>query len=251
MLTEVFSVLKSFIDPVFIIFVLLLISLIVWLLSVKKKDGVLILFFTLTLFYGLSIQPVSNYLSYQLEKKYIGTRHLEEGQAPDIVVALGGGFHDIQVLEASFPGDSTVVRLAHAVRMFKRYQAKYLVCSGTGLSKMSQAEQMAQDFGIPKERIRIEAKSKNTSEHARELNKMFADKGIRIGLVTSAYHMQRSEREFKKFFSAVIPLPSNYLYASPAGPAFVRYVPQSRWLFHNTLVFREYAGKIWYRMKDY
>lgn len=250
---QVYDVFKSFVDPVFIIFFLLLISFFICLISGKKKGSALFLFFTLILLYGASIQPVSNYLSYQLEKKYINVRPVEEKESLDVIVVLSGGVYDIKALGASFPGELTVDRLAHAVRMFKTYNAKYLVCSGTGSSKISGAElmaQMAQDFGVPKERIRIEPKSVNTYAHAVEFNKMFVDKDIKVGLVTSAYHMQRSEKEFKKFFSKVIPMPSNYLYASPAGTVVVRYVPQSQWLNNITLVFREYVGQIWYGIKD-
>jgi len=64
------------------------------------------------------------------------------------------------------------------------------------------------------------------------------------------YHMKRSKIEFRKFFSNVIPLPSNYLCASPAGTLAVRYIPQSRWLYNNQLVFREYVGQLWYSIKD-
>lgn len=64
------------------------------------------------------------------------------------------------------------------------------------------------------------------------------------------YHMKRSETEFRKFFNNVIPLPSNYLYASPVGTPAVRYIPQSQWLYNNQLVFREYVGQLWYGIKD-
>ena len=146
-----------------------------------------------------------------------------------------------------------MARLIHAVRMYKEYNAKYLVCSGKGDGKISDAAlmaQMAEAFGVPKERIRIETKSENTYENAERFNKMFVDKDIKIGLVTSAYHMKRSETKFRKFFNNVIPLPADYLYASPAGTPAVRYIPQSQWLYNNTLVFREYVGQLWYGIKD-
>lgn len=250
---QVYDLFKSFIDPTFILFVFLAVSCVIWMADSKKKSGAIFLLFTLVLLYGFSIQPVSNYLSYQLEKKYIHVRPVEKKEALDVIVVLSGGAYDVKPLGTSFCGESTVTRLAHAVRMFNEHHAKYLVCSGTGGSKVSGAAlmaQMAQDFGIPKERIRIEAKSENTYEHAREFNNMFADKGLKVGLVTSAYHMRRSEKSFKKFFTAVTPLPSDYLYASPEKPGAVRYIPQSEWLLNNTRVFREYIGQIWYGIRE-
>ncbi len=42
--------------------------------------------------------------------------------------------------------------------------------------------QMAESFGVPGHKIRLEAKSRNTYEHAVELSKMFPDKDVRLGL---------------------------------------------------------------------
>jgi len=250
---QIYHILKSCVDPIFIIFVFLLISFLICLISGKKKSGVLFLFLTIVLLYGFSIEPTSNYLSYRLEKDYIKNRPIREKMTLDVIVALSGGNDYIRALDKTLPGETTTVRLIHAVRMYKEYKAKYLVCSGKGDGKISDAAlmaQMAEAFGLPKERIRIEAKSENTYENAVNFNKMFVDKDIKIGLVTSAYHMKRSATEFRKFFNNVIPLPSNYLYASPVGTPAVRYIPQSQWLYNNQLVFREYVGQLWYGIKD-
>lgn len=249
----IYYIFKSFIDPIFAIFILFFISFLICLITGKKKGSALLLFLAIVLLYGFSIEPVSNYLSYQLEKDYIKTRPVEGKSALDVIAVLGGGSYDIHALSKTFPGESTTVRLVHAVRMYKEYNAKYLVCVGRSDSKISDAElmaQMAEDFGVPKERIRIEPKSQTTYENAAQFNKMFVDKDMKIGLVTSAYHMKRSETEFRKFFSNVQPLPASYLYASPAGTPAVRYIPQSRWLFHNQIIFREYVGGFWYRIKN-
>ena len=211
------------------------------------------MFFVIVLLYGFSIQPVSGYLSYQLEKNYIKYFHVDEKARVDVIAVLSGTNYDIQMLSETFPGETTTVRLVHAVRMYKQSGAKYLVCSGKGDSRISGAElmaQMAESLGVPGHKIRLEAKSRNTYEHAVELSKMFPDKNVRLGLVTSAWHMKRSEAQFRKYFKKVLPLPAGFLYASPAGSAAVRFIPQSRWLSNNTLVMREYVGHFWYKIKS-
>ncbi len=251
---QVYAVCKSFVDPIFIIFVLLLISFVICWRSSKQKGGVLFLLLAIVLLYGFSIAPVSNYLSYKLEKDYIVPRPPEEKTSIDVVVVLGGGIYDINALGKTFPSGSSTARLVHAIRMYQDYDAKYLVCSGKGNSKISEAEfmaYMAEALGVPKARIRVEPLSENTYQHAIEFNKMFIDKSITIGLVTSAYHMKRSEKEFRKYFKKVLPLPSDYIYHSPAGPPAVRYIPQSQRLLDNTLVFKEYVGQLWYSIKDF
>ncbi|MRR18084.1 MAG: YdcF family protein [Deltaproteobacteria bacterium] len=250
---QIYDVLKSFVDPVFIIFFVLLVSCLIGLATGKKKGGPLLMVFALILLYGFSIETVSHYLSYRLEKDYIRHDPAEEKTPLDVIVVLGGGTYDIRALKKTFPGESTTVRLIHGVQMYREHGAKYLVCSGKGEGGASVAALMAgmaETFGVPGERIRIEAKSRNTYEHAVEFNKMFTNKDIKIGLVTSAFHMKRSETEFRKYFKKVVPLPSGYLYASPAGTPAVRYIPQSQWLLNNTLIFREYAGRLWYKIKD-
>ncbi len=248
-----YDVLKSFIDPVFIIFVLLFVSFLMSSFFGKQKGGGLFLIFLIVLLYGFSIQPVSGYLSYQLEKSYIKNLHVRERMPMDVIAVLSGTNYDVQAIADTLPGETTTVRLVHAVRMYKQCGAKYLVCSGKGDSRLSGAElmaQMAESLGVPGHRIRLEAKSRNTHEHAVEFNKMFSDKDIRIGLVTSAWHMKRSEAEFRKYFKNVQPLPAGFLYASPAGTAAVRFIPQSQYLLKNTLIFREYIGRFWYGLKS-
>lgn len=249
-----YDVLKSFIDPVFIIFIFLLISFLRSSFFEKQKAGGLFLFFIIVLLYGFSIQPVSGYLSYQLEKNYIKNLHVDEKANVDVIAVLSGTNYDIQSVADTFPGETTTVRLVHAVRMYKQSRAKYLVCSGRDQSRVSGAElmaQMAESLGVPGHKIRLEAKSRNTYEHAVELSKMFPDKDVRLGLVTSAWHMKRSEAQFRKYFKNVQPLPAGFLYASPAGTAAVRFIPQSQYLLRNTLIFREYAGQFWYGLKSF
>jgi uncharacterized SAM-binding protein YcdF (DUF218 family) len=102
---------------------------------------------------------------------------------------------------------------------------------------------------VPRDKIRVEAKSENTYQNAVEFNKMFGNKNIKIGLVTSAFHMKRSEREFKKYFNNVLPLPAHYLYSSPKGNVVIRYIPQSEELYKTSIAIREIVGQLWYRLK--
>jgi len=89
--------------------------------------------------------------------------------------------------------------------------------------------------------------SLNTKEHAEELNKKFNNKDLRIGLITSAYHMQRSNREFRKYFRNVEPLPSDYLY-SPNPISLLTFLPHSSKLNTFSIAFREIIGIAWYKI---
>lgn len=246
-----YVIFKGIIDPLFIVFILLLATFLFCLLG-RKKNGALILFFSIILLYGLSIAPTAGYLSYYLEKDYID-KQVAADKKIDVIVVLAGGSYDINFLKKTFLSDSSIARLISAVEIYHKKGARYFVCMGKGLGKLSEAAVMAQKaegLGVPKEKIRTDVKSQSTWEHAVELNKMFPDKNIILGLVTSGYHLKRSEKEFKKYFSHVMPLPADYLYSSPAGPSALRFIPQTESLVKTKIALHEICGQWWYWIKS-
>ena len=248
---EVFTVFKGFLDPVFVVFVLLLISFFVCVAGSKKRTGALILLLSIVLLYGVSIFPTANFLCYYLEKDYINNPAAIDNNI-DVIVVLGNAAKDINALKNTFPTEGTSARVLHAVEVYNKNPVKNFVCSGKGAGKISEAAVMArlaQNLGIPKEKIKTEAKSNNTWENAAELNKMFANKNISVGIVTSAYHMKRSEKEFKKYFDNVIPLPANYLYSSPTKLSVIKYMPQTKPLNKTATAVREIFARLWYSIK--
>ncbi len=248
---EIYTIFKGFFDPIFIVFILLFISFILFWLNCKKKNGALILLLSIVFIYGASIAPVANYLCYYLEKDYINNPTAGDKNI-DAIVVLGHGTKDIHALKNTFNTEIGSLRLLHAVVVYNKTRAKSFVCSGKADGKVSEAEAMArlaEKLGVPKEKIRIEPNSSNTGENASEVNKMFTKKDINIGLVTSAFHMKRSEREFKKYFNNVLPLPAHYLYSSPERNVVIRYMPRSEELCKTSIALKEIFAQLWYRLK--
>jgi uncharacterized SAM-binding protein YcdF (DUF218 family) len=249
---EIFTVLKAFIDPLLMAFILLIISFFVFLINSKKKSDSLILLLCIVFIYGAGIAPVANHFCYYLEKDYIDKPDAGVKNNIDVIVVLGSGTKEINSMKETFNTEIESLRLLHAVAVYNKTGAKYFVCSGKGEGKVSQAEAMAklaESLGVPREKIKIEPNSINTSQNAGEVNKMLNNKNVNIGLVTSAFHMARSEREFKRYFNNVRPLPAHYLYSSPAGNAVLRYMPQSAELYKTSVAFREIIAQLWYRLK--
>ena len=245
-----YVLLKTLIDPV--VFLLVLIATGFWISFKrrKKSSGYIVLLITFVFLYSASISPLSNTLCYFLEKDYLlkDSGNLEK---LDIVVVLGGGASDNRYIRETMPSFQTTSRLHHAIQVFRRTGAKYLVCAGKGVGRLSEAGVMknsAEGLGIPVTSIKIDPDSRDTWEHAENLNKMFPNKDIKIGLVTSAYHMKRSEREFRKYFPNVIPLPSDYLYSS-SPLSIMTFIPSSGSLYKFSTAFREMIGIGWYRIK--
>jgi len=248
----IYEVAKGLIDTAFFIFVLLIISLFVSWKTTNKKTGVLVLLLTIILFYGASVFPVANYLCHYLEKDYI-KKSETSGRNLDAIVVLGGSSYSINYIEKSFPSSFTMLRLAYAVDYYHKNSVKYFVCSGKGPATLPEAEMMARlavSFGVPKENIQTDTKSASTWQNAAEVDKMFGNKNMSIGLVTSAYHMKRSEKEFRKYFNNVVPLPAGYLYSSPAGSSVVRYLPQTEALYKTSLATKEIMAQVFYNIKS-
>jgi len=248
----VYDILKAIADPIFFLFVLLIISFIIFWKTSNKKTGALILLLATILFYGASIPPVSNYLCRYLEKNYI-EKFETSGRNLDAIVVLGGSSYSINYIEKNFPSPFTIVRLAYAVDYYHKNPVKYFVCSGKGPATLPEAEMMARlavSFGVPKEIIKTDTKSANTWQNAAGVDKMFGNKNIVIGLVTSAYHMKRSEKEFRKYFSNIVPLPAGYLYSSPIGNPVVRYLPQAESIYKTSLAIKEIMAQMLYNIRS-
>ena len=173
-------------------------------------------------------------------------------EKPDALVVLGNGTKEIKSIQETFSSDFGTLRLVHAATVYHQAGARYFVCAGKGEGDVSEAQAMAklaESLGVPKDKIRIEAKSENTAENALEVKKILGDKKMHIGLVTSAFHMKRSEEEFKKYFDHVTPLPAHYLYASPAKNLVICYMPQAAELTKTSTVVRELIAQLWYRIR--
>src|SRR3989338_2531857 len=243
-----YGLLKTLLDPV--VFGLTILALGLLFLRKEKRFSKPFLITSFLFFYIVSISPVSNGLSYLLEKDYFISNADNAGKL-DVIVVLAGGVSDNKYLKEKTLSWQTASRLLHAVQMFKKTGADYLVCSGAN-AIFIEAEVMgiaAEKIGVMKDKIKLDVKSKNTREHAVELANLFNNQNLRIGLVTSAYHMKRSEAEFRKYFHNIVPLPSDYLYTSPPLSIFT-FLPQITNLYKFSIAIKEIIGIGWYKISE-
>ena len=159
-----YDLLKTSIDPV--VFLLVLIATGFWISFKrrKKSSGYIVLLITFLLLYTASVSPISNTLCYLLEKDYL---LIDSGnfEKLDIVVVLGGGASDNRYIRETMPSIQTTSRLHHAIQVFRRSKAPYLVCAGKGVGRLSEAKVMknsAERLGIPITSIKIDPDSRDT-----------------------------------------------------------------------------------------
>jgi uncharacterized SAM-binding protein YcdF (DUF218 family) len=190
---------------------LILLILFGFLISGKRRKlGRACIFLGLLLFYLLSLGPVADALLKPLERALPTLKH--RPAAADAVVVPGGGSVERSWIGAGpVPNGETYVRLVTGVELAKTMNILLVLTGGNGepfATALNDADVMADAayaMGMPRNRIIVENRSRNTLENSREVRKLL--KGNRIILATSAYYMKRAVAMFTKQGFKVTPAP--------------------------------------------
>lgn len=222
----------------------------------RYRLGRCALFLGMCILFLFSIEPVSNLLVYSLECQYKLPSE-EILSTLDAVVILGGAMY----ASGGFREDPeaagvTYSRLFSGVRIFKQSGARILVLSGGSPKQKNESEAevmkaLAFELGIQKSRIITETKSRNTMEQATEIARLLSStEKRRIGLVTSALHMLRSEKAFRKQFpnDTIVPIPVNFIYSTDQHN-LRSFVPSTDALSTSNCWINEWIGIIWYLIR--
>jgi uncharacterized SAM-binding protein YcdF (DUF218 family) len=174
----------------------------------------------------------------------------------DGIVVLGGGFEGaINLVRGGYELNSGGDRFVEAAALARRFpDARILISGGTGTVLLEgegdadTAVRFLAAFGIPRERLIIENKSRNTAENA-EFSKAIANPqpGENWLLVTSAFHMPRSVGLFRKVGFPVIAWPVDYRTSGVEGIGLFRDNPADS-LQITTMAIREWIGLAGYRL---
>ncbi len=164
---------------------------------------------------GLS--PLGNALILPLEERF-PPWDASRG-APTGIISLGGAFdtvvsaarHEVALNEAA-------ERLTVMAELVRRYPEAHVVFSGGsgrliygGATEAELAARLFESFGIPKQRVILEGKSRDTDENARFTKELVLPKpGERWLIVTSAHHMPRAVGSFRGAGFPVEAFPVDY-----------------------------------------
>ncbi|MDG1895734.1 MAG: YdcF family protein [Fuerstiella sp.] len=210
-------------------------------------------------FTGLGNGILAGSLSYSLEAPYSEIRPLEQ-QPFDYVIVLGGGASE--GANDRNQGNGGGDRLILAAQLYHAGLAGKLICTGQRIASMDASSmdtsERSQDvltrLGVPESAIEI-AGGRNSSEEMQSLGQRFADTGQRVGLVTSAWHLQRVMRLAKRNNFAPHPLPADFT----NGPASTKptwgqivqgLIPHEGNMTVITKVATEYLGMLVGRLRN-
>lgn len=148
--------------------------------------------------------PLGNWLMSGLENRFAAW-DFSHG-APDGIVVLGGAISpEISSERASIALNEAAERMTVMADLARRFPSARIVFSGGsgrfgggGVPEANFVLPLFESFGIARERVLLEALSRNTAENARLTKELVRPKiGERWLLVTSAYHMPRAMSAFR------------------------------------------------------
>ena len=247
--------LKKFLQAIFLppglILVLLITSVI--LIYFKKKWGKTLLLITIVFYYSLSITPVSQLLLHGLENRY-QTIQSPTNNVKHIVVLGGGTINRFSSLPpTSRLNPSSTARILEGIRLFRQIEDGYLITSGGSTQKKNEEEDschqmknLAVMLGVEENRIIPICDSRDTSEEAKNLEKIIGDKPF--FLVTSAFHMQRSILLFKRLGLNPTAAPSDFKAQKKDGSNYSDFLPSPNNFSDSTLAVKEYIGLLFYKL---
>jgi uncharacterized SAM-binding protein YcdF (DUF218 family) len=165
----------------------------------------------------LGLSPVGNALMIPLEDRF--PRWDAARGAPDGIIVLGGAISpDVSAARDEVALNEAAERLTVAAELARRYPAARIVFSGGSGALIYDegaeapfALRLLEDLGIPRARILVEDRSRNTVENAIFSKALIQPKpGERWLLVTSAHHLPRAIGVFRKMGFAVEPYPVDW-----------------------------------------
>ena len=224
-----------------------------WLWRKKERMAAGVLFAVAFLLYAASTPALSETLVRSLEERYEPTVEMAQG---DVLVVLGGGatLDTPNVQGEGHLAGHAANRLLTAYQLY-RVEPRPIIFSGgqvfagTGC-EAAVAKHILQSLGVPENDILVEDQSRNTTENALFVQKLLQDKGFRQPvLVTSAFHMDRSVKQFAKIGVSTHPYPAGYMVNQQSIFEPRKLVPSADSLADTSLALKEYIALLavrWY-----
>ena len=198
----------------------------------------------------LASPMIANGLTYILE----GQRGalVCKAKIPDIIVVLGGGLRSGNISTKMETGNLHIAsfrRTQGALRLAKKHPfLKVIISGGSGTKDVTEADLMSvllQQQGIDIARIIKERESVNTWESSSKTALILEKKKYKyIYLVTSALHMPRAIRTYKKLKFDVCAYPVDRVFIKPKWSEML--IPQMSAFVKTKNAFHEMGGIVWY-----
>lgn len=244
-------VIKKIVTPFFYpLSIITLIFIVGFLLHFRRsfrRLGKVLIVFGFILLLVSSLEPITDRLVAKLEKKYSPLTEETIKKLPPVkyICVLGGGTNpDPAKPYNSQLSRASLARLLEAVRLHRHWpEARLIVSGGAVFTHPPEGEIMAElanMLSVPKEKIIVEGKSRDTSDQAALIKPIVKDNTVIV--VTSAIHMPRSILLFQRSGIRAIPAPTDYLTAEIAPNPIKRFFPSPDSVLHLEMAIHEILG---------
>jgi uncharacterized SAM-binding protein YcdF (DUF218 family) len=168
------------------------------------------------------------------------------------IVVLGGGVHaDPDLPALSRLPLSALARVAEGVRLARVLKESRVVFSGGAVfGETAEAPVMAEaavSLGLDRDRTALETESRDTKDQALRIKRIVG--GDPFVLVTSAYHMPRALRLFRKQGMEPVPAPCGHLASKSGGFHPGSLYPSASRIEHAEKWVRERLGILWAKLR--
>ena len=238
--------------PIFVLPLGWVVALLLVALIRKKRWPVIA---ALAVLYISSMPLVGDRLVRSLESRYPALA-LDQVESTDAIVPLGGIFGP-PVAEGFLPNVGEAgERLEAGITLWQKKKAAWLVFTGGRMPWARQAEvegaaskRAAIARGIPAEQILVTREVGNTNDEAHAVDSLMRERGWRkIILVTSAQHMPRAARLFRKAGVDFIPFPVDFQIDPKSSLLLLDLLPRAEGLQRTEFALREWYGILFYAL---
>lgn len=249
------KILNFFINPLYILALIILVQLFIIFFMESKK---LVIFFSklsLILFLFFGYNPLSNFLLSNIED-YIQPSKYPVQQLTGIIV-LGGSFNSgLESKERNEVSlNDSAERLTKALEIYKKNPRLLILFSGfsgelkpQGWSESDMAKKFFLDQGVKLDNLIFENQSRNTFENVKYSKDIIANYKGTWGLITSANHMPRSFFTFKK--QGLILEPMSVDYRTGTSRMFWINFDITSGLSNWNIIFHELIGIAYYKVTN-
>lgn len=249
-MSALYAIIKRLVLPPGFVLVLLLVGfgLSLWRF---RRLGRVVLALSILFLYLLSIAPTADLLIGNLESRYQPLSPKRVPRIGTLVVLSGGASATSDLPLSSRLTSSTTKRVLEAVRLYDLMDQPTVVLSGGSgnpfveVSEAALMRELLLNLRIPDRRIVMEGKSSNTFENAAGVKRLPLKPPLI--LITSASHMDRALRVFKRLGMTPLPAPCDYR-ARWSVDDPLRFLPSEGALAVSTAAIYEYVGTFWYRL---
>lgn len=170
--------------------------------------------------------------------------HRDHTEVTHIVMLTHYGVDDPLMPLSSRFSSSSAFRLLEANHLYLQCGKCDIIVTGNANGARIMKKQLV-SMAVPEKRILEDGEAPHTYDSANNLKQMIGDESFY--LVTSAGHMPRAMRVFRKQGMHPIPAPTDFQLPRNAWNAAVHPSPQH--LYWSDLAVAEYAGMIWYKLQ--